>query len=216
MPEEMLEVKNLTYSYDSYLILRETAFRVEKSETVVITGPNGAGKTTLLLCLAGILRPTTGSILIEGNDLYKEEVTAKQRLAFVPDVPHFYQELTAWEHVKFVALAHNVAEGFDERAELLLGEFGLWEARNIFPHAFSRGMRLKLAIVLALIRPFRVLLMDEPTSALDPGGTVVLRKRIADANENGAAIVVTTHDLSLMSDLGDRTATMQGGYLDFN
>jgi ABC-2 type transport system ATP-binding protein len=216
MPEEILEVKNLTYSYGSYLALQKTTFKVGKREIVVITGPNGAGKTTLLLCLSGLLRPTTGSILFEGNDLYRDEVAAKRRLAFVPDVPRFYQELTAWEHLKFVALAHNAVEGFEERAEILLGEFGLWEARNVFPHALSRGMRLKLGIVIALIRPFRVLLMDEPTSALDPGGTEVLRKRIADASGNGAAIVFTTHDLSLMSDLGDRTARMRGGYLEFN
>lgn len=216
MPEELLEAKNLTYSYDSYLALQEATFRVERGEILAISGPNGAGKTTLLLCLAGLLRPTTGSVLIDGNDLYKEEMAAKQQLAFVPDVPRFYQELTAWEHLKFIALAHNAVEGFEERAEILLGEFGLWDTRNIFPHALSRGMRLKLGILLALIRPFSVLLMDEATSALDPEGTEVLRKKIADASDSGAAIVFTTHDLSLMSDSSDRTAKMRGGYLEFN
>jgi ABC-2 type transport system ATP-binding protein len=216
MLKSILEVSNLTYSYGSYQALRETTFRVDKSETVVIAGPNGAGKTTLMLCLAGLFRPTTGNILIEGNDLYQEELIAKQRLAFVPDVPRFYQGLTAWEHLKFIALAHNAHEGFEKRAEILLSEFGLWEARDMFPHAFSRGMRLKLGLVLALIRPFSVLLMDEPTSALDPEGTEVLRKKIADLSVNGAAIILTTHDLSLMNDLGDRTARMQGGYLEFD
>jgi ABC-2 type transport system ATP-binding protein len=96
MLKGILEVNNLTYSYGSFQALRETTFRVDKSETVVIAGPNGAGKTTLMLCLAGLFRPTTGNILIEGNDLYKYELIAKQRLAFVPDVPRFYQGLTAW------------------------------------------------------------------------------------------------------------------------
>lgn len=216
MLKSILEVSNLTYSYGSYQALRETTFRVDRSETVVIAGPNGAGKTTLMFCLAGLFRPTTGNILIEGNDLYKDELIAKQRLAFVPDVPRFYQGLTAWEHLKFIALAHNAHEGFEKRAEILLSEFGLWEARDMFPHAFSRGMRLKLGLVLALIRPFSVLLMDEPTSALDPEGIEVLRKKIADLSVNGAAIILTTHDLFLMNDLGDRTARMQGGYLEFD
>jgi ABC-2 type transport system ATP-binding protein len=216
MANGILEVYSLTYSYGSYQALREATFTVNKNEIMVIAGPNGAGKTTLLLCLAGLLRPTTGNVLIEGNDLYKEERIAKKRLAFVPDVPRFYQGLTAWEHLQFIALAHIADEGFDKRAEKLLSEFGLWEVRNMFPYAFSRGMRLKLGIILALIRPFSVLLMDEPTSALDPEGTAILRKKITDLSVNGAAIIITTHDLSLMDELGERTALMQGGYLDID
>ena len=136
-------------------------------------------------------------------------MAAKQRLAFVPDVPRFYQELTAWEHLNFVALAHNAVEGFEERAEILLGEFGLWEARNVFPHAFSRGMRLKLGIMLALIRPFRALLMDEPTSALDTESEAL----IASALEHlmsGRTVFVIAHRFSLIRDV-DKIVVLEKG-----
>ncbi len=78
---------------------------------VALTGPNGAGKTTLLHCLSGLLRPSTGQVSIAGYDLYAEERNAKRNLAFVPDVPRFYTELTAWEHLRFIALAHEAGSG---------------------------------------------------------------------------------------------------------
>lgn len=215
MSNAALEVNNLSYAYGSYQALQETTFTVNNGEIVIISGPNGAGKTTLMLCLSGLLLPTSGKVIVEGFDIYQRERSAKRRLSFLPDVPRFYQELTTWEHIRFIALAHNVEEGFENRAESLLSKFDLSEVRDMFPHALSRGMRLKLGIVLCLIRPFSVLLMDEPTSALDSTGTEVLCKKLIDLSTNGAAIIITTHDLSLARELGSRTVRMQRGHLDF-
>ena len=214
MSSSALEVQNLSYMYGSYQALQETSFTVNNGEIVVIIGPNGAGKTTLMLCLSGLLLPTSGKVIVDGHDLYKRECSAKRRLSFLPDSPHFYQELTTWEHIQFIALAHNVEEGLENRAESLLSEFELSEVRDMFPHALSRGMRLKLGIILCLIRPFSVLLMDEPTSAIDPAGTAVLCEKLSDLSAEGAAIIITTHDLSLASVLGGRTARMQRGHID--
>ena len=98
----------LSRSFGEFQAVQPVDFIINAGEIVILTGPNGAGKTTLLHCLAGLLRPTTGNVLVEGHDLYREEVAAKQRLAFVPDVPRFYQELTAWEHLRFISLAYGV------------------------------------------------------------------------------------------------------------
>lgn len=87
----------------------------------------------MLLCLSGLLRPTTGIISIDGHDLYTEEKEAKLPLAFVPDVPHFYTELTAWEHLYLIALAYQAGDGFTSRAEILMREFGLWDSRDLYP-----------------------------------------------------------------------------------
>ena len=214
MSSPTLEVQNISYKYGSYQALQETSFIVNNGEIVMISGPNGAGKTTLMLCLGGLLLPTSGKVIVDGFDLYQRERSAKRRLSFLPDFPHFYQELTTWEHIRFVALAHSAEQGFEKRADIFLSEFDLSEARDMYPHALSRGMRLKLGIILCLIRPFTVLMMDEPTSALDPVGTAVLCEKLSDLSADGAAIIITTHDLSLASELGGRTVRMQRGHID--
>ena len=191
-----------------------TNLTLHSGEIAVLSGPNGAGKTTLLLCLSGLLRPTTGTITIDGHDLYTEEKEAKRQLAFVPDVPRFYTELTAWEHLYFIAQAHQVGDGFDQRAETLLREFGLWEARDLYPHNYSRGMRLKLGLLIAFIQPFKVLLLDEPTSALDVESVDILVERLKELRQSGAGILLSSHDPNIVKDLADRTLRIQNGIVE--
>ena len=209
-----LTVNNLSRSYGKFQALAPTNLELKTGEVTALTGANGAGKTTMLLCLSGLLRPTTGNIQVEGFDLYRQEREAKLRLAFVPDVPRFYQELTAWEHLRFIALAYGAEEGFPRRAETLLREFDLWEARDLYPYNYSRGMSLKLGILLALIRPFKVLLLDEPTSALDPASTDLLGDKLLDVCRDGAAVLFTTHSMELAEKLADRTLHMEHAQLE--
>jgi len=209
-----LQVQNISYKYGSYRALQETSFTVNKGEIVTITGSNGVGKTTLLKCLSGLLRPSSGTVLIDGYNLYQRECSAKRRLSFLPDYPRFYQELTTWEHIRFISYAHKVEHGFEKRAEILLSEFDLSDAKDMYPHTLSRGMRLKLGIILCLIRPFSVLLMDEPTSTLDPPGTTVLCEKLSTLSAEGTAIIITTHDLSLASTLGGQLVQMKRGHFE--
>jgi ABC-2 type transport system ATP-binding protein len=209
-----LRASELSRSYGGFQALMPTDLTLRSGEIAVLSGPNGAGKTTLLLCLSGLLRPTTGDISIDGHDLYLEEKEAKRQLAFVPDVPRFYTELTAWEHLYFIGQAHQVGDGFDQRAETLLREFGLWEARDLYPHNYSRGMRLKLGLLIALIRPFKVLLLDEPTSALDAESIRFLVERLKELRRKGASILLSSHDSNISKDLADRTLRIQKGYVE--
>lgn len=186
---------------------------MKSGEIAVLEGPNGSGKSTLLLCLSGLLRPTSGEIRIDGHGFDGNEPEAKRCLAFVPDVPRFYLELTAWEHLRFIALAHDAAEGFEGRAEALMKEFGLWEARDLLPHHYSRGMSLKLGLLLALIRPFKVLLLDEPASALDAESRQLLLQHLVDLRMRGTAILLSTHDPSLKLGLADQAYTLKNGHL---
>ena len=208
-----LETVELTRYYGKFRALAPTSFVIEPSEIVALSGLNGAGKSTLLMCLGGLLRPTSGSIRICDHDLYEDEVEAKRRLAFVPDVPRFYIELTAWEHLQFIALAHNSGAGFETRAKGILDELGLWDARDLYPHNYSRGMRLKLGLALALIRPFNVLILDEPASALDPQAVEFLVAKLKDLRDQGAAILFTTHNLDLITALNARHWFMRKGAL---
>ena len=214
MSNPPLQVQNVSYKYGSVQALKETSFTVNNGEIVTITGSNGVGKTTLLKCLSGLLLPSTGEILVDGFNLYQRECSAKRRLSFLPDYPRFYQELTTWEHIRFISFAHSVEHDFEKRAKILLSEFDLTDAKDMYPHALSRGMRLKLGIILCLIRPFSVLLMDEPTSTLDPPGTTVLCEKLSKLSAEGTAIIITTHDLSLASTLGGQTVQMQRGHFE--
>jgi len=146
--------------------------------------------------------------------LYTEEKEAKRQLAFVPDVPRFYTELTAWEHLYFIAQAHQVGDGFTQKAETLMHEFGLWDSRDLYPHNYSRGMRLKLGLLIALIRPFKVLLLDEPTSALDVESASLLVERLKQLRQSGASILLSSHDPNLAKDLADRTLRIQNGTVE--
>jgi len=211
---QRLVATEISKKYDSFLALAPASFSLSAGEITVLSGPNGSGKTTLLSCLAGLIRPSTGDVAVSGFDLYRDEVEVRRRMVFVPDVPRFYLELTAWEHLRFIAMAHGVLHGFDQQAETLLRKLGLWEARDLFPHHFSRGMRLKLGLALALIRPFEVLLLDEPTSALDFEGVGLLIDELRYYKEQGAAILLSTHDPNLIDQLGDRTLKIQNGVIE--
>lgn len=212
----LLQVNNLSRSFDAFLAIKPVDLTLQAGDRVVLAGPNGSGKSTLLLCLSGLLRPSSGEIRLEGFDLHKDEREARRRLAYVPDVPVFYPDLTAWEHLRVMALAHGVNDEFAGRARELLGEFGLWEARDLFPHAYSRGMRLKLALALAFIRPFSVLLLDEPTSALDAESTAALCEKLLALSGTQTALLLTTHDPRLAGNLNAKTWSIHDGSLTFN
>jgi len=209
----LLQATHLSHAYGSFQALAPLDLALEAGELAILEGPNGSGKSTLLLCLSGLLRPTSGEIRVNGHDLFMEEQQARRDLAFIPDVPRFYVELTAWEHLRFLALAHGAAAGFEARAEALLKEFGLWEARHLFPHLYSRGMSLKLGVLFALIRPFKVLLLDEPTSAMDTESGQLLVQHLKETRDRGAAILLSTHDPELKTGLADRVYSIRDGLL---
>lgn len=211
---QTLAATDLSKTYDSFQALAPVSFALNRGEIAILSGPNGSGKTTLLSCLSGLIRPTTGSVSVAGFDLYRDEVEVRRRMVFVPDVPRFYLELTAWEHLRFIAMANKVMDGFDARAERLLRNWSLWEARDLFPHHFSRGMRLKLGLLLALIRPFEVLMLDEPTSALDTESIALLTGELRDLRGKGTAIMLSTHDPNLSGQLGDRNLVIRDGVVE--
>ena len=105
-----LAVTDVSKKYDTVYALTPTSFELHSGEIAVLSGPNGSGKTTLLSCITGLIRPTSGSVVVSGFDLYQDEVEVRRRLAYVPDVPRFYLELTAWEHLRFIAMANKAMD----------------------------------------------------------------------------------------------------------
>jgi len=207
----LLVVQGLTKRYRKFTALSDVSFSVAAGEIVGLLGPNGAGKTTTLRCISGIVRPTAGRVSVGGYDLAGQEQDAKRLLAFVPEQPNPYEMLTVWEHLHFVAHAYGTTDGFDERANALLERFVLTEKRNALVGTLSKGMRQKLTIACAFLHRARVFLFDEPLIGLDPQGGRELRERIAEARNEGAAVLVSTHMLDTVERLCDRIVILRHG-----
>ncbi len=191
---------------DYHKVYRETvavdglSFEVAPGSILGLLGPNGAGKTTTLRALAGILRPTRGRMFVAGHDVVADPVAAKRRLAYIPDDPKLFDALTVWEHLQFIASAYRVGE-FREKGEELLRRFDLTEKREAMAQELSRGMRQKVAICCAYLHEPRAILFDEPLTGLDPYAIRTLKESIIERAKAGAAVVVSSHLLSLVEDL---------------
>jgi ABC-2 type transport system ATP-binding protein len=146
-----LTLEHLRRTYGSFTAVDDLSFSVGTGEIVGLIGPNGAGKTTTLRSLAGILRPTSGSVRIDGHDIVHDPLEAKKRLAFMPDEPHLFEYLTVEEHLRLIGRLYSV-DDFDRRARALLDELELGGKERSLPSELSRGMRQKVVIACGLVR----------------------------------------------------------------
>lgn len=194
----------------TFAAVDDLSFRVDAGEVVGLIGPNGAGKTTTLRALAGILRPTSGRVTIDGHDIVTDAIAAKRHLAFMPDEPHLFEYLTVEEHLRLVARLYQV-EDFDRRARAMLEELELTGKERALPGELSRGMRQKTVIACGLIRNASTLLFDEPLTGLDPVGIHRMRETIVARAKAGASILVSSHLLHLVEEICTRVVIMDRG-----
>lgn len=188
----VLQVEGLGYRYAKVEVWSEVSFALETGQIAFLTGANGTGKSTLLRCLAGWDAPSEGEVMLCGELLSGARRDQRRLVSFVPDTPTFYDDLTAGEHLDFMLRANRLSPD-DERTMHLMDRLGLAGYRDRYPSAYSRGMRQKLALVLALaIRP-RLLLLDEPYGPLDPDAAVVLSGLLDEARAEGTAALVSCH-----------------------
>jgi ABC-2 type transport system ATP-binding protein len=208
-----IAVQDLTRTYGAAVAVDRLSFDVAAGEIVGLIGPNGAGKTTTLRTLAGILRPTAGSVRIDGFDIGADSaaaIEAKRRLAFMPDEPHLFEYLTVEEHLRLVARLYHV-DDFEARARSLVAELELNGKERSLPGELSRGMRQKVVIACGLVRQPSVLLFDEPLTGLDPRGIRSMRETIVERGRAGAAILLSSHLLHLVEEVCTRVIIMDRG-----
>jgi ABC-2 type transport system ATP-binding protein len=203
-------VEDYHKSYGSLVAVRGLSFRVEPGEILGLVGPNGAGKTTTLRALAGILRPTRGRLIIDGHDVVRDAVAAKLATAYIPDEPKLFDQLTVWEHLRFVASAYGVPD-WKERALPLLEVFELHRKRHALTGELSRGMRQKVAICCGYLHRPRAVLLDEPLTGLDPRGIRTMKQSILEQARAGAAFIVSSHLLSVVEGLCTSVLIMAQG-----
>lgn len=209
-----IKVQNLTKYYGDFLAVDNINFEVQPGEVFGFLGPNGAGKTTTQRMLSTLLEPTTGSIIINGHDLARDSYPIKRRMGLVPEESNVYTELTAWDNLMFTAKLYRVARNEREgRARELLETVGLWDKRDVKAENFSKGMRRRLSIIMAIIHKPMLLFLDEPTPGLDAQSTRAIWGLIRQLNAEGTTVFLTTHQIEEANQLCDRVAIINHGQI---
>jgi ABC-2 type transport system ATP-binding protein len=211
-----IEVENLTKVYGKpatgVTAVDHVSFVVGQGEIFGFLGPNGAGKTTTQRMLTTLLIPTAGRILIDGHDLAHDAYPAKQKIGLVPEESCIYTELTAWDNLMFTASLYRVSRyERSQRAEQLLQTFNLWEKRHTKAEDFSKGMRRRLSIAMAIIHKPALLFLDEPTPGLDAQSARSIQNLIRQMNAEGTTVFLTTHQIEEANQLCDRVAIIDHG-----
>src|SRR6187402_3601451 len=208
----MIAVENLVKRFGSFTAVDGVSINVEPGEIHGFLGPNGAGKTTTIRMIAGLLKPTSGRILVNNHDLAREPEAAKASLGFIPDRPFIYEKLTAGEFLRF----HGGLYGMDDAAlgpratEMLeLFELGRWEHELV--ESFSHGMKQRLVMSAAFLHRPRAVLVDEPMVGLDPRGARLIKDVFRRMSERGVAILMSTHTLEVAQEMCDRISIILKG-----
>lgn len=208
----MIRTEALCKTYGRFAAVKDVDLHVRRGEVFGFLGPNGAGKTTTMKMVAGLLRPTSGRIWIDGIDTARDPVEAKRRTGYIPDRPYLYERLTGREFLAFVAGIYGVgADEGDARAEELLAFFGLQHFGGELIESYSHGMKQRLVLAAALLHRPPLLIIDEPMVGLDPAGAKLLRSVFRRYALEGRTAFVSTHSLEVAEAICDRVAIIHQG-----
>jgi len=190
----------------------DITFKVEKGEIFGFLGPNGAGKTTTIRMMTGVLKPTRGTIKIFGLDAWKNQIVVKQVTGNVPEMANVYLSFSGWQNLMFIGEIYGVSKKERiKRAKDLLLKFDLYEKRDLKARKYSKGMKQRLLLCLALMSNPNILFLDEPTSGLDVQSAKIIKQLITEYNKRGVTIFLTTHDMEVANELCHRIAIINHG-----
>jgi ABC-2 type transport system ATP-binding protein len=213
----MIAVHDLVKKYGAFTAVDGVSLQVHPGEIHGFLGPNGAGKTTTIRMIAGLLKPTSGRILVNGHDLQTNPERAKASLGFIPDRPFLYEKLTAGEFLRFHGGLYGLdgaASGDRVREMLELFELGRWE--NELVESFSHGMKQRLVMCAAFLHRPEAVLVDEPMVGLDPRGARLIKDVFRKMSGRGVAILMSTHTLEVAQEMCDRISIILQGRIIAN
>lgn len=208
-----LELVSVSKSFDKHAAVVDLSLHLVPGEVYALLGPNGAGKTTTLNMILGFLKPDSGSILVDSANAVTDPLSARARIAYLPETVMLHPALTAIESLTYFALlaGHKIDTSTARR---LLSEAGLQDdAHDRRAEGFSKGMRQKVGVAIALAKEARLLLLDEPTSGLDASAANDLSQVIRAASGRGIAVLMATHDLFRVKDVAHRLGILHAGRL---
>lgn len=206
----IIDVQNLTVVFNGFTAVKDVSLQVRGGEVLGLLGGNGAGKSTTLKVLGGILKPTSGTVHIDGLDVTSlaDIDMAKYITGYCPDVGGIINGATPREHIKLLLTLHKKPFLYDEGIRLV-ELFGLTEFIDTPSSGFSHGMSRRLSVLLATLASVKVLVLDEPFDGVDPIGVSAINEVILQAKEAGLAVIVSTHLQDLLVDVSDRVAVMR-------
>jgi ABC-2 type transport system ATP-binding protein len=208
----VITVRELTKHYGDLTAVDHISFDVKRGEVFGFLGPNGAGKTTTIRILTGLIKPDGGKAVVAGYDVLKNPIEVKQRIGVVPEVSNAYVDLTAWENLVLIGKLYGVhPQKLKENATNLLKEFGLYEVKDKLVRGFSKGMKQRLLLCMALVNDPEVLFLDEPTSGLDVESARLLREKIIRYNKDGKTVFLSTHNMEEANQICHRIAIINRG-----
>ncbi len=205
-----IEVRNLTKRYGTVSAVDDISFVIKKGEFFGFLGPNGAGKTTMVRMLTGVIRADSGTARITGFSA--GSLKAKQMTGVVPEMANAYNDLSAWDNLMLMAELYGIASGkAKERGESLLRGLGLLERKGSLVKTYSKGMKQRLILSMALVSDPEVLFLDEPTSGLDVQSARLIKDMLRNLNAGGKTVFLTTHDMDEANQFCDRVAIINKG-----
>lgn len=209
-----LKVENLVGGYGKIPVLKDISFEVKQGQLVGLIGLNGAGKSTTINHIIGLLRPYKGQITLDGVSLQTNPQEYKKKIAYIPETPILYEELTLKEHLELTMMAYDLdSKKAWNKANALLKTFRLANKLEWFPANFSKGMKQKVMIVCAFLTEASLFIIDEPFLGLDPLATRDLLDLIATEKRRGAAVLMSTHVLSTAQEVCDRFVLIDQGQI---
>ena len=207
-----IETEGLTKKFGTLIAVDHVSIKVEKGEIFGYLGPNGAGKTTTIRMLTGVSTSSEGHAFILGHHILNDSINAKALMGIVPDVSNIYEELSAWDNLVFTGRLYGIAKAeIIQRSTELLKRFNLFDRRHEKVKKFSKGMKRKICIAMALINDAEILFLDEPTTGLDVETVHELHQLIRSFSDEKLTIFLTTHNLEEASTLCDRIAIINQG-----
>lgn len=209
----MIEARSLTMIYgNGHQATDEVSFTVKAGEIVGFAGPNGAGKTTVIKMLTGILKPTSGTAVINGFDINKDPINAKRSFAYIADNPDILIQLSGLEYLNFIADMYEIPEAVrKEKIGTLSERFGMKDVLTTQMREYSHGMRQKLMVISALIHNPPAWILDEPMTGLDPTAAFELKQMMREHANAGNAVLFSTHVLEVAEQLCDRILIINKG-----
>ena len=210
----MLQAKNLRKTFDNLVALNKLNLHISEGEIYCLLGANGAGKSTTINLFLNFLTPDSGTAMINGIDVNLHPVLSKKHLSYIPENVMLYGSLTGAENLNyFVKLSNNRKISQKELCEIL-SRCGLQKDAHHKPiSTYSKGMRQKVVIALAIVRATKVMLLDEPTSGLDPKASNEFSTLLKNLSNSGTAVLMATHDLFYAKETSDRIGIMKAGEL---